>query len=76
MSTPADVARVAEALRARRVAYGQLLAAARALRAGRLFWTEAALLALVEALAERRIDQLAAVAGGGIVNEADLGNDG
>ena len=42
----------------------------------RLFWTEAALLALVEALAERRIDQLAAVAGGGIVNEADLGNDG
>lgn len=69
MSTAGDI------LRARRVAYGQLLAAARDLRAGRLFWTEAALLALVEALAERRLDQLAAVAGGGIVNEADLGDD-
>ena len=76
MSTPADVAKVAEALRARRVAYGQLLAAARALRAGRLFWPDAALLALADALAERRIHQLAAVAGGGIVNEADLGDDG
>jgi len=62
--------------------YEQLAGAAHGLRAGRLFWTERALLRLVEALAWRRLEQLGAVSvskGRGRstwIDEADLGDNG
>ena len=61
MTTAGDLA---ELLRGRRAAYVQLRDAIRVLRAGNLFWTEAALLALVELIAERRLVQF-----GGLVDD-------
>lgn len=69
-----------EMLRLRRAGYEQLAAGARTVRAGPLYWTERALLGLVQALAERRLEQLGAVDArlargrGELINEADLGD--
>ncbi len=71
---------IREALRKQEEAYEQLAGAAYTLRAGRLFWTERALLRLVEALAWRRLEQLGAVSGrmargrGEWIDESDLGD--
>jgi len=73
---------IEELLRPRREAYEQLAAGAQTLRAGPLYWTERALLRLVEALAWRRLEQLGAVSArtgrgrGEWANEADLGDNG
>ena len=73
---------IEELLRPRREAYEQLAGAAHVLRAGPLFWTERALLRLVEALAWRRIEQLGAVSAGKAhgrstwIDESDLGDRG
>lgn len=50
-----------QGLRQKWEAYEQLAGAAHVLRAGRLFWTERALLRLVESIAWRRLEQLEAV---------------
>jgi hypothetical protein len=69
-----------ELLRTRREAYEQLVAGAQTLRAGRLFWTERALLGLVEAVASRRLEQLRALSAtrghgrGSWIDESDLGD--
>ncbi len=71
---------IAELLRQKWEAYEQLAGAAHVLRAGRLFWTERALLWLVESLAWRRLERLEAVSasrGRGSstwVDESDLGD--
>lgn len=69
-----------QGLRQKWEAYKQLAGAAHVLRAGRLFWTERALLRLVESLAWRRLEQLEAVSasrGRGSstwVDESDMGD--
>ena len=71
---------IGERLRSTWEAYEQLAGAAHVLRAGRLFWTERALLWLVESLAWRRLEQLEAVSasrGRGSstwVDESDMGD--
>lgn len=71
-----------ELLRQKWEAYEQLAGAAHVLRAGRLYWTERALLRLVEALAWRRLEQLGAVSArtgrgrGEWAREDDLGDKG
>lgn len=73
---------IEERLRQKWEAYEQLAGAAHVLRAGPLFWTERALLGLVEALAWRRIEQLGAVSVGKghgrstWVDESDLRRQG
>jgi hypothetical protein len=69
-------------LRQKWEAYEQLAGAAHVLQAGPLFWTERALLRLVEALAWRRLEQLGAVSHatsdgrGPFIDESDLGDKG
>jgi len=69
-----------QGLRQKWEAYEQLAGAAHVLRAGRLFWTERALLRLVESLARRRLEQLETVSaskGRGSstwVDESDMGD--
>lgn len=71
---------IEERLRQKWEAYEQLAGAAHVLRAGRLFWTERALLRLVESLARRRLEQLETVSaskGRGSstwVDESDMGD--
>ena len=71
---------IRERLRSTWEAYEQLGGAAHVLRAGRLFWTERALLWLVESLAWRRLERLEAVSasrGRGSstwVDESDMGD--
>jgi len=71
-----------ELLRQKWEAYEQLAGAAHVLRTGRLFWTERALLRIVEALAWRRVEQLGAVSAspargrGKWIDESDLGGKG
>lgn len=73
---------VEEILRQKWELYGQLAGAAHGLRAGPLFWTERALLRLVESVARRRLEQLGAVSAGKghgrstWIDESDLGNKG
>jgi len=73
---------VEEILRQKWELYEQLAGAAHGLRAGPLFWTERALLRLVEALAWRRLEQLGAVFAGmghgrsSWIDEADYGDRG
>lgn len=71
---------IAKLLRQKWEAYEQLAGAAHTLRAGRLCWTERALLRLVEALAWRRLEQLGAVSArmgrGEWAREDDLGDKG
>ena len=71
---------IEELLRPRREAYEQLAGAAHVLLAGPLYWTERALLRLVESIAWRRLEQLEAVSasrGRGSstwVDESDMGD--
>ena len=73
---------IGRSLRQKWEAYEQLAGAAHVLRAGPLFWTERALLRLVEALAWRRLEQLGAVSAGKAhgrstwIDESDLGDRG
>lgn len=73
---------IEEGLRHKWEAYEQLAGAAHVLRAGPLFWTERALLRLVEAVAWRRLEQIGAVSAGmghgrsTWIDESDLGDNG